>query len=53
VLNFDGALITQIINTIFLVAILYLFYALFYRNPKNIKKRLEIIEKRLDDMEQR
>lgn len=50
-LNFDSALIVQIINTILLVAVFYLVYALLFKYPNRNKKRFESIEKRLEELE--
>lgn len=52
-LNFDTAFIVQIINTILLVAVLYLVYALLFKYPKRNNKRFESIEKRIEDIEKK
>ena len=51
--NFDSVLAVQIINTILLVAILYLVYAMLFKYPKRHKKRFESIEKRIEDIERK
>ncbi len=50
-LSFDISLLVQIINTVLLVGILYLVYALLFKYPKRNKKRFESIEKRLEELE--
>lgn len=52
-LNFDTVLIVQMINTILMVAVLYLVYALLFKYPKQSKKRFESIEKRIEDIEKK
>ncbi|MDK9711402.1 hypothetical protein [Acidaminobacter sp.] len=43
-LNFDTAFIVQIINTILLVAVLYVVYALLFKYPKQSKKDLKALK---------